>query len=90
MRIEWPYVIETSASLADASVVKQRKKMAEISLIFLQNSFLFCTLVQSYDPICHGNEGFVESEGGELRKKDENRLFMMICCTDIHMPFDNG
>jgi len=58
--------------------------------MFWQNSFLFCTLVQSYDPICHENEGLVESEGGEHRKKDENRLFTMICCTDIHRPFDNG
>ena len=58
--------------------------------MFWQNSFIFCTLVQSYDPICHGNEGFVESQGGEHRKKNKNRLFMMICYTDIHMPFDNG
>ena len=44
--------------------------MVEVSILW-QNSFLFCTLVQSYDPICHGNEGFVESEDGEHRKKDE-------------------
>jgi hypothetical protein len=58
--MEWPYVIETSASPAHASDVKQRKKMTEISLILLQND-------QALAPLGRGG-ALKRDDGLKLRK----------------------